>query len=179
MNLTTSMWPGDGTPGHRVATYSEALNMGYRWYHAHGVTPAFAFGHGLSYTQFALGGLTVSGSTVSFSVRNTGAVAGSAVAQLYLTFPSSAGEPPKQLKRFEKARALPCSHPQHHATRPTPSLSFCGGAAQLPASSHTWPVCHSIAQLLHSIAQLLQRAARLQASIPHVTVCVAGGGGTG
>jgi len=81
--------------------------MGYRWYHAHGVTPAFAFGHGLSYTQFALGGLTVSGSTVSFSVRNTGAVAGSAVAQLYLTFPSSAGEPPKQLKRFEKVAVAP------------------------------------------------------------------------
>lgn len=39
---------------------------------------------------------------MDFSVQNTGSVNGAEVAQLYLGFPSSAGEPPKQLKGFEK-----------------------------------------------------------------------------
>lgn len=54
--------------------------------------PLFAFGHGLSYTTFAYGPLTVtppralaSGEvTVSFDLTNTGPVAGDEVAQLYL-----------------------------------------------------------------------------------------------
>ncbi len=32
---------------HEV-TYSEKLNVGYRWYTTYGVTPNFPFGHGLS-----------------------------------------------------------------------------------------------------------------------------------
>lgn len=42
---------GDGSP-QLVSHYSENLEMGYRWYEANGVKPAFAFGHGLSFTTF-------------------------------------------------------------------------------------------------------------------------------
>ncbi|KAL1938113.1 hypothetical protein VTO73DRAFT_11942 [Trametes versicolor] len=38
---------------------------------------------------------------VTFTVKNTGAVAGTEIAQLYLHFPSSAGEPPSVLRGFE------------------------------------------------------------------------------
>lgn len=38
---------------------------------------------------------------VTFTVKNTGAVAGTEIAQLYLHFPSSAGEPPNVLRGFE------------------------------------------------------------------------------
>jgi len=104
INLTSTMWPGDVQDGQRTAYYSEKLEVGYRWYHAHGVTPAYAFGHGLSYTTFKLTDLHVSteARSVDFTVVNTGSTDGSLVVQLYLTFPSSAGEPPKQLKRFKK-----------------------------------------------------------------------------
>ena len=45
--------------------------------------------------------------TVSATVTNTGKVAGSDVAQLYLGDPSVAGEPPRQLKGFDKVDLQP------------------------------------------------------------------------
>ena len=40
-------------------------------------------------------------------MSNTGAVAGAAAPQLYVTFPAAAGEPPQQLKGFEKVTLAP------------------------------------------------------------------------
>jgi beta-glucosidase len=99
-------------PGVKMtATYTEKLLVGYRWYHAKGVQPAFCFGHGLSYSKFRYSDLTSAAkgfnATVTAKVTNTGSRAGSEVAQLYLTFPSSAGEPPLQLKSFSKVLLQP------------------------------------------------------------------------
>jgi beta-glucosidase len=71
------------------------------------VKAAFPFGHGLSYTKFTYSGLTASSSSVTVTVTNTGSVAGAEVAQLYLDFPATAGEPPLQLKGFEKVVLAP------------------------------------------------------------------------
>ena len=60
------------------------------------------FGHGLSFTTFGYSGLVASEESISFTVQNSGTVAGTEVVQLYLGFPASAGEPPQQLKGFEK-----------------------------------------------------------------------------
>jgi beta-glucosidase len=104
-------YPGvDGT-----AHYSEGLDVGYRGYTAHDVTPLFPFGFGLSYTQFSFGDLKVTqqpdsaNATVSFTVTNAGQRAGAEVAQLYLGFPSIAdgNEPPIQLKGFRKVELKP------------------------------------------------------------------------
>jgi beta-glucosidase len=97
VNFTESDWPGVGKP-QRVATYSEKLLVGYRWYDAHGVTPAFPFGHGLSYSTFTLSNLHASRDAVGVLLSNTGTAYGAAAPQLYLTFPAAAGEPPFQLK---------------------------------------------------------------------------------
>ena len=89
-----------------TVVYSERLLIGHRWWDAAGVAPLFPFGHGLSYTSFAYSGLAVDAATaapavrVSFFVQNVGAVAGKEVAQLYLAFPASAGEPPLVLRDF-------------------------------------------------------------------------------
>lgn len=46
--------------------------------------------------------MSIAGQNVSMRLQNTGALDGAEVVQLYLLFPSSAGEPPQQLKGFEK-----------------------------------------------------------------------------
>jgi len=98
MNMTQSMYPGL----NNILMYSEALHVGYRWYNAHNVVPAFAFGHGLSYTEFEYSNLKIQRRSVSFSVNNIGKADGAEVSQLYLGFPAFAEEPPKQLKGFKK-----------------------------------------------------------------------------
>ncbi|MEJ2215913.1 MAG: glycoside hydrolase family 3 C-terminal domain-containing protein [Gemmatimonadota bacterium] len=101
-------WPGvDG----RVA-YSEGLEVGYRWYDARHITPLFPFGFGLSYTTFRFSNLRVSqaaGGTVMVTadVANTGERPGADVVQVYVGQPSSAGEPPWQLKAFRKVQLGP------------------------------------------------------------------------
>jgi hypothetical protein len=93
------------------------------------VTPAFSFGHGLSYSMFVYSGLQLAGRTVSFDLATpAGGPAVAEVAQLYLVFPSSAGEPPLQLKGFQKL-AL---HPGAAPTRVTFVLADrCGRACVL------------------------------------------------
>ncbi|WP_290060398.1 glycoside hydrolase family 3 C-terminal domain-containing protein [Amycolatopsis solani] len=104
---TPAQFPGVGG----VATYSEGLQVGYRWFDAQDRAPLFPFGHGLSYTTFAFSGLSVrpagDGATATFTVRNTGRRAGADVAQLYLGFPAAAGEPPRQLKGFSRVSLAP------------------------------------------------------------------------
>jgi beta-glucosidase len=58
--------------------------VGYRWYDAHGVTPAYPFGHGLSYTQFTYdkNSLVIEKEphrSVRIKVKNTGKLKGKEV----------------------------------------------------------------------------------------------------
>ena len=93
--------------------YSEGIDVGYRWYDARNITPLFPFGYGLSYTQFRFSGLHIAPPQpgpqvrVTAQVTNTGQVTGSEVAQLYLADPPAAGEPPRQLKGFQKITLRP------------------------------------------------------------------------
>ncbi|KAG9103307.1 hypothetical protein FRC06_011443 [Ceratobasidium sp. 370] len=103
--------------------YAEGLKVDYRAFDTNNITPRFEFGFGLSYTTFNYSNLVitpgVSGGTqptgpgsslsswlqdpwvkVSFTLKNTGSVAGTEVPQLYISPPSSSGEPPNALKGF-------------------------------------------------------------------------------
>ncbi|GLZ31011.1 beta-glucosidase [Lentzea sp. NBRC 105346] len=102
-----SRFPGE----NGEVRYDEELGVGYRWYDQENIEPLFPFGHGLSYTTFQVDRLTVSRTgppvSVSATVTNTGDRAGSEVVQVYVGFPSAAGEPPRQLKAFTKVRLEP------------------------------------------------------------------------
>jgi beta-glucosidase len=96
-------------PNKGDTTYSEGATVGYKWYDAKGDTPAFPFGHGLSYTRFDYTSLTAKPSAgsvaVTFTVRNTGSLAGKDVPQVYV---SGAGwEAPKRLGGFQKVDLAP------------------------------------------------------------------------
>ena len=91
-----------------VVKLSEGLAVGYRWYESQGKAPAYEFGFGLSYTTFAYSNLTVNPDlSVAFDLANTGERKGIEVAQLYLEFPSSAGEPSKRLAGWARVELAP------------------------------------------------------------------------
>lgn len=98
-----------------VANFSEGLFVGYRGYDQLGIEPLFPFGYGLSYTSFAYAQLHVEPETsdgtasvqVRFRLTNTGARAGTEVAQVYLGLPASTGEPPKRLVGWAKVEVIP------------------------------------------------------------------------
>src|SRR3954466_5012980 len=94
--------------GWTLIRYSSDLQVGYRWFQAHGITPLFGFGFGLSYTTFDIADVSVDAPdaanvpvTVTGSVTNTGPVAGAEVVQVYLGVPGE-GQPPKRLVGFHK-----------------------------------------------------------------------------
>ena len=104
---TPSRWPGvDGT-----VDYSEGLDIGYRYLETQHLQPLFAFGYGLTYTSFRLSAPSVEVSrdhdTIAVRVSNTGKRSGTDVIECYLEFPSSAGEPPLQLRGFVNAELRP------------------------------------------------------------------------
>jgi beta-glucosidase len=119
--------------------YAEGIDVGYRWYDANGVAPAYPFGFGLSYTKFGFSHLKVTadgagGVNVEATLTNTGKVAGADVVQCYVGAPAQAGEPPRQLRGFTRVDLLPGRSATVHLTL-TP-----GDLAAWDTAHHTWVV---------------------------------------
>ena len=91
---TDPRYPERSTSGvNGKTTYSEGVNVGYRWFDAENIAPLFPFGHGLSYTQFIYSGLSImrdgdGGLDVRFQLKNVGAADGDEVPQIYLGPPA-------------------------------------------------------------------------------------------
>ncbi|KAH8696557.1 putative beta-glucosidase [Talaromyces proteolyticus] len=120
--------------------FTEGLMLDYRYFDSQNIQPRYEFGYGLSYTNFSISNLQIAAAsnistypatlnsslpppggnpdlytalaTVNVTVKNTGPVAGRAVPQLYLGFPSNpdSGDttsiPPKVLRGFERTASL-------------------------------------------------------------------------
>ena len=99
-------------PGTSVSVeYRESVYVGYKYYDTAKKEVAFPFGHGLSYTTFEYSDVKVSSDkikdtdtvTVSFKIKNTGAVDGAEVAQIYVNdVESTIYRPVKELRAFKK-----------------------------------------------------------------------------
>ena len=101
---------GRNQPRNLSVDYNlEGMAVGYRWFQMKKIQPLFAFGSGLSYTHFTYSNLHVdpAAKSVTFTLRNTGRRAGDEVAQVYITLPSSAGEPFRKLAAWKRISLAP------------------------------------------------------------------------
>lgn len=97
--------------GPKTVEYRESIFVGYRYFDAAKKEVLFPFGYGLSYTTFEYSDLKLSAQemdeneklTVTFTVKNTGAVDGAEVAQIYVAdTESTVYREKKALKGFKK-----------------------------------------------------------------------------
>jgi len=119
-NFPGEVLPGQGDPdapslfgAPTEVTYDEGIYVGYRYYNTFDVEPAYSFGYGLSYTEFAYNDLRLSARefddeiTVTVVVSNTGATPGREVVQLYVSAPGDVLEKPEsELRAFAKTGLL-------------------------------------------------------------------------
>ncbi len=126
---TNPKYPERSTKGvDGKTTFSEGINVGYRWFDKEKIDPLFPFGFGLSYAKFAYSDLkaepaTNGDLTVSFTVQNTGSVASDEVPQIYLGRPEKkqAGDFPEHaLVAFDRihlgageSKSVSITVPQH------------------------------------------------------------------
>ena len=112
----------------------EGADVGYRWFLRQDRTPLFAFGHGLTYTRFAHGGVAASAGpgklSVSFDVRNAGDRPGTDVPQVYLEGPGL----PRRLVAWTRVD-LPAGSSRHVTLAAEPRL-----LAHYDATAHGWHV---------------------------------------
>ncbi|MFJ9723173.1 beta-glucosidase [Streptomyces sp. NPDC101209] len=96
------------TPENGELPYTEGVFIGYRAWEKEGRTPAYPFGHGLGYTDWAYESVEVEGTTARVRVRNTGQRAGREVVQVYLA-PTEPGpdRPARLLAGFAGVEAGP------------------------------------------------------------------------
>ena len=96
--------------------YRESIFIGYRYYDKVERNVRFPFGFGLSYTSFEYSDIKLrkknltkgDGTKVTFTVKNTGDVAGSEIAQVYVgKAQSKVFRAPKELKGFVKVHLDP------------------------------------------------------------------------
>ncbi len=113
--------------------YKEGIYVGYRWTDKMKQKPLFAFGHGLSYTEFSISNLRAdkvymtAEDSISFtvSVKNTGRCAGAETVQLYIRdVKASVDRPYKELKGFQKVYLQPGETQEVTITIDRKALSF-------------------------------------------------------
>jgi len=100
-------YPGDSINQY----YKEDILVGYRWHDTKKIEPLFAFGEGLSYTEFEISNVNIDRKsyskdeliTISAQVSNTGNFDGAEVVQVYVGKPKSkVKRATKELKGFQK-----------------------------------------------------------------------------
>ncbi|MGW8392619.1 glycoside hydrolase family 3 C-terminal domain-containing protein [Pseudoduganella sp. HUAS MS19] len=146
--------------------YHEGAAVGYKWFDLKGKKPLFPFGHGLSYSEFALSDLAASVKdgvlSVSFAVKNVGKVPGKEVAQVYVAPLGVRWEAPKRLAGFQKVDVKPGASARADVTVDPRLL------AMYDSPSKTWQVAAGDYKVVLAAdaagSQALSQVVRLQAA---------------
>ena len=140
------------------------LGIGYKWYDNKSIKPLFPFGYGLSYTTFSYSNPSASvdssgNVTVSFTVTNTGSVAGDEVAQVYASLPANTPgnpQPPKRLAGWSRVSLAPGQSQTVSVTIPPKYLSTWNTTT----TPHGWtlnPGAYTLAVASSAAAQPVNR----------------------
>ena len=121
------------------ADYAEGIFVGYRGIEKFGSQPLYPFGYGLTYSTFEYSSLKVSkagnGVEVRFSLKNTGSVKASEVAQVYVAPQNpSVVRPQRELKEYAKVELAPGESREVVLTLPASAFSY------YDVTSHDWVV---------------------------------------
>ena len=138
-------WPRDvgQVPIHYARNLTQIPNDWDTMYWDGSSAPLYAFGYGLSYTSFSVGGLKTSAAKVtaggtievSVDVANAGKVAGDEVVQLYTHQRSgSASRPVRELKGFKRVTLKPGERQTVTLTLETKELGFWS------PQTHAWSI---------------------------------------
>lgn len=111
---TPEQYPGAGLDQQ----FSEGIFVGYRGYEQFGIAPQYAFGYGLSYTDYEYSNLRVRNESgrhdaepsysATVTVENTGEVAGTETVQVYAgTLPTAIESAPKSLAGWAQVALEP------------------------------------------------------------------------
>ena len=104
-NSSPRHWVADDAKRQSLAAnYDEGVRFGYKWFDSEGKQPLFPFGFGLSYTTFKYSGLQVdrAAKTATFTIENTGALAGTEIAQVYVELPKASKEHFRRLAAWQR-----------------------------------------------------------------------------
>lgn len=113
--------------------YKEDILVGYRWHDTKNIDPQYAFGYGLSYTDFNLSNIKTDKKkylkndsiTISCSINNTGKSDGAEVVQVYIgKSKSKVKRAAKELKGFNKMNVSKGQSAQVSINIPVSSLAF-------------------------------------------------------
>ena len=138
----------EDSPAHALGVYTcgkdvhykEGIYVGYRWFDTKEIKPLFAFGHGLSYTEFEYSDFNASPSVsangtlkASVNVKNIGSREGKEIVQLYIGEENPVlDRPTKELKAFEKVSLAPGETKTVEFEIPASDLAYFN------AESHSW-----------------------------------------
>ncbi|MEY9871727.1 beta-xylosidase [Streptacidiphilus sp. MAP12-33] len=126
-------------PAVQPTTYLAARLAGPSEVSSTDPSPAFAFGHGLGYTEFSWSGLQVEQHTagtdgeirLAFTLRNTGERAGTETVQLYLHDPvASVVQPVQRLIGFQRITLAPGEETRVRVVVPADLASFTGRSGE-------------------------------------------------
>ena len=130
-----------------TSKYTEGSLVGYRWFDTKNIKPMYAFGHGLSYVDFAYGEMTAAAAKdavkVSFELSNEGGMDADEVVQLYVARPGATVEwPAKELKAFARVALKAGEKKTVTLTVPVKDLRYWN------VEKNAWDLEHGTLQLL-------------------------------